>query len=171
MIKLRRFGEGDIERLIKWIPDDRFLLQWAGPKYKFPLDAEQLLATLKATEGPYPHHLMFAAVCQTSGEVIGHIELMGIDYEKSSAHLGRVLIGNPEHRSKGYGKEMVRETIRFAFDTLNLSTISLCVFDFNIEAITAYEAVGFVEFDRKPNARRYKNEHWTLVFMHCLRQK
>ena len=36
MIKLRKFEETDIARLIGWIPDARLLRQWAGHQYQYP---------------------------------------------------------------------------------------------------------------------------------------
>jgi len=35
-IRLQAFEEGDFDRLIAEVPDGRFLLQWAGPKYTYP---------------------------------------------------------------------------------------------------------------------------------------
>ncbi|MEW6359869.1 MAG: GNAT family protein [Planctomycetota bacterium] len=164
-IDIRPFEATDIPRLISWIPDVRFLLQWAGPQYKFPLDNAQLLATLEKTKGERPSHFMFKALRQIGGEIIGHVELMGVDYEKRSAVLGRVLIGKPEWRGQGYGKSMVEMAIRYAFNEIGLHTIALSVFDFNTPAIACYTALGFAEYERKPNARRFGEEYWNLIMM------
>lgn len=165
MIELRKFEGSDIQRLIGWVPDARFLLQWSGPQYRFPLDAGQLLAALEKTTGTAPSHLMFKALAQPSGDVIGHIEFMNIDYNRRTALLGRVLIGRPEYRGRGYCKQMVEVAIGYGFNTLGLDTITLGVFDFNAQAIACYRALGFVEYERKPNARQFGAEHWTLSMM------
>ena len=85
MIELRAFEETDIPRLLGWVPDARFLLQWAGPQYKFPLDASQLLQTLTTTRGDRPSCFMFKALRKAEGDVVGHIELMKINYDEGTA--------------------------------------------------------------------------------------
>ena len=165
MIKLQTFGEADIPRLIGWIPDARILLQWAAPQYKYPLDDIQLLATLEKTRGERPSHFMFAASHQMEGKVVGHVELMAVDYEKSLAGLGRVLIGKSEDRGKGYGTTMVTEALNYGFDTLELAEIRLGVFDFNCSAISCYQKLSFVQSEFRQNARQFENEFWNLLIM------
>ncbi|MAS94855.1 MAG: GNAT family N-acetyltransferase [Verrucomicrobiales bacterium] len=165
VIELRPFEYSDIPRLIGWIPDARFLLQWAGPGYSFPLDAAQLFEALGKTKGTAPSHLMFKALRQPEDVVIGHIELMGIDHKRRRAHMGRVLIGEPKWRGKGYGRQMVKAAIDYAFGTMNFDTITLSVFDFNTRAMAAYEAIGFLEYERVSAARRFGEESWGLVLM------
>ena len=165
MIELRQFKETDIARLIGWIPDGRFLLQWAGPKYTFPLDAAQLRATLAQTEGDHPSHLMFKAVQRPGESVIGHIELMNLDYQQDTALLGRVLIGSPEGRGRGLGKQLVEAALQHGFDTMGLKLITLGVFDFNMQAIACYRSLGFAEYELKPEVRRFGEESWTLLRM------
>ena len=114
MIELRAFEETDIPRLLGWVPDARFLLQWAGPQYKFPLDASQLLQTLATTKGDRPSCFMFKALRKVEGDVVGHIELMKINYDEGTAQLGRVLIGSPQRRGHGLGRAMVESALRSA---------------------------------------------------------
>ncbi len=170
MIELRAFEEADIPRLLGWIPDARFLLQWAGPQYKFPLDAPQLLNTLAATEGERPSCFMFKALRKVEGDVVGHIELTKVNYDTGTARLGRVLIGRPEWRSRGLGREMVESALSYAFNRLGFDMITLGVFDFNAQAIACYEALGFTEYERRPNARTFGKERWTLVMMELNRK-
>ena len=61
MVKLRKFEEADIHHLIGRIPDERFLQQWAGHQYHYPLDRAQLLKSLERTRGGKPSHFMFTA--------------------------------------------------------------------------------------------------------------
>lgn len=165
MIKLRKFEEADIPRLIGWVPDARFLLQWSGPQYSYPLDREQLLDTLEKTQGDKPSHFMFVAVHQPSGTVVGHIELMAVDYGKGTTQLGRVLIGDPTERSKGWGTAMVIEALNYGFKTVGLNEIWLGVFNFNQSAIACYAKLGFVECEFLKNAREIDGEKWNLIKM------
>ena len=135
MIKLCKFEETDISKLLEWIPDARFLLQWADPKYIFPLNKGQLMMELDGTKGYQPSHFMFKAIYVADKEAVGHVELMAIDYDKKTARLGRVIIGQNEMRGKGYGNQMIQAALTFGFEKLNLNEIDLGVFDFNSSAI------------------------------------
>ena len=112
---------------------------------------------------------MFKAVRKAGRDVVGHIELMDVDYNKATALLGRVLIGNPGCRARGWGKRMVEEATCYAFDTLGLGTVTLGVFDFNVSAIVCYRALGFSEYETKLNSRKFGDEYWNLVMMRLSR--
>ena len=170
MIELQRFDESDIPRLISWIPDAQFLLQFAGPEYTFPLNSTQLMATLEKSKGDRPSHFMFKALLMPEKSVVGHIELMAVDYERKSTRLGRVLIGEARLRGKGYGTAMIAEAIIVAFTEINLEEITLAVFDFNRSAIASYKKVGFREYEFRPNARQIGGELWNLIMMKLDRQ-
>ncbi|MEI8248229.1 MAG: GNAT family protein [Lentisphaerota bacterium] len=165
MVKLRKFEEADIPRLIGRIPDERFLRQWAGHHYQYPLDRAQLLKSLERTRGGKPSHFMFTAFRQGDGTAVGHIELMNIDYANESACLGRALICQAEDRGKGLGKAMVAEALNYGFNVLGLMEINIGVFDFNKPAIACYKKLGFTEYEFREHARQFENESWNLVMM------
>ncbi len=165
MVKLRNFEEADIHHLIGRIPDERFLLQWAGHQYQYPLDRAQLLKSLERTRGGKPSHFMFTACRRLEGTVVGHIELMNIDYANESACLGRALICQAEDRGKGMGTAMVAEALNYGFNVLGLMEINIGVFDFNKPAIACYRKLGFTEYEFREHARQFENESWNLVMM------
>ena len=165
MVKLRKFEEADIPCLIGGIPDQRFLQQWAGHQYQYPLDRAQLLKSLERTRGGKPSHFMFTACRRLERTVVGHIELMNIDYANESACLGRALICQPEDRGKGLGKAMVAEALNYGLNVLELMEINIGVFDFNKPAIACYKKLGFTEYEFREHARQFENESWNLVMM------
>ncbi|MBC8375352.1 MAG: GNAT family N-acetyltransferase [FCB group bacterium] len=160
MITLEKFEASDIQRLIDWVPDADFLLQWSGPKYMFPLDEKQLIASLEVTRTDRPPQFMFKALLD--GTPIGHIELMGVNYVEKSAVLARVLIGPKQYRGQGWGKMMIRLALHFAFEDLELEDIDLGVFAFNKSAIHCYQQFGFKIYKTIPN---HEDEGWTLLRM------
>lgn len=172
MLELRKFEKTDFDRLISWVPDERFLIQWAGPLFTWPLDEAQLDKYLRETEGEKPKRYVFKAIRMADNEVVGHVEFDYINYEESTGTLSRVLIGEPKNRRKGYGTEMIKLAIDFAFDKICLSRINLAVFDFNEPAISCYEKTGFREYDfkkepdRKKEPRiKFRNEYWKCIMM------
>ena len=165
MIELQPFSGTDCDRLIGWVPNARFLLQWAGPKYSWPLDTHQLEATLRRSYKHPPPCYVFRAIDRDSTEIIGHIELVHVDYDGGSGHIGRVLVGPLECRGKGYGKQILSELIVFAFDSLDLNRLTLRVFDFNQPAIRCYQSLGFRQIELKKNARRFRDEFCNTILM------
>ena len=164
LIELQPFNESDFRPLIAEIPDARFLLQWAGPKYTYPLDATQLRDTLAKTYGEMPSFQVFKAVKSDSMETVGHIQLMNIDYNSANCVLGRVLVFQ-KYRSNGFGKPMVRAAVTFAFESLNMSEVTLGVFDFNTPAIDTYKSIGFAEYQFIKDERQFQNEIWNVFKM------
>jgi RimJ/RimL family protein N-acetyltransferase len=169
MLELRLFTEEDCDRLIGWVPDARFLMLWAGPGYSWPLQREELLATLARTRGYRPAYYMFKAVESASGATVGHIELQR--YERLSGHIGRVLVGDPSCRGKGYGKLLVSLLIRFAFTELGFDLLTLSVYDFNTAAVECYRSLGFRQVEFREMGRQCGDEFWNLVTMALRREE
>ncbi len=166
MITLEKFEANDIQRLIDWIPDADFLLQWSGPKYDFPLDHMQVGKTLAETKGTHPSRFMFKAIL--NGVTVGHIELMAVDYSIKHAVLARVLIGATNHRGKGWGKTMIQLVLHIAFHELGLDNIDLGVFKFNTAAIYCYGELGFKTYKTIVNT---EDDKWTLFRMNLNRNQ
>jgi RimJ/RimL family protein N-acetyltransferase len=168
MISLEYFSKSDYEELIDWSGYEEFLLQWAGPNFKCPLDEKQLDKYLEgANDINQSDRLIYKAINE-NGISIGHISLGGIDRENRSGRIGKVLIGNSSIRSKGYGQQMIIAALKIGFEELNLHKITLGVFDFNETAIRCYEKCGFVREGFLSDARKYKETYWNLVEMGIL---
>jgi RimJ/RimL family protein N-acetyltransferase len=146
------------------ITDPRLHLQWAGPEYAYPLDARELMETLSKTTGRTPSFRVYKAVLPSTGETAGHVQLMDIDYAKSTCALGRVLIF-PAHRGKGLGRALVRLAVNEAFAGLGLREVTLLVFDFNDAAIATYKSLGFVPSPPDPRALPFQDESWHVMAM------
>lgn len=155
---MRKFGRADFDRLISWIPDEQFLIQTCGPLFKWPLDAGQLEQHLEKAEGKKPTVYAFSVVQVPDGKVIGHIEIVWIDYEKSNGMLGPVLIGEPRFCNKGYGRESVKLAVDFGFNNIGLDEIYLWVFESNTAAIRCYEKIGFKKGEIKESTLKSGNK-------------
>ena len=167
-ITLQAFGREDFGRLIDWAISPEFLLQWAGPIFRFPLDVPQLEEYMAGAGGTPPSRVIFKAVAGT--EVVGHIELDMIDYRNMSARMSRVLIADA-FRRRGVGSGMVRALLELGFGELELHRIDLFVFDFNLPAIACYEKAGFVREGHIRDARRMGDAYWSLYQMGILRNE
>ena len=169
-VQLQPFSSADFSRLISWITTPEMLIQWAGPtQFSFPLSNEQLQRYLSGAEGAAPSRKIFAAT-DTSGQVIGHIELGALDYANQSGSVCRVLVA-PVLRGRGFSVPIVQETLRIGFEELGLRRIELRVYSFNAAAISCYRRAGFVQEGLLRQALKVGNECWDTVLMAILREE
>ncbi|GHV40724.1 hypothetical protein FACS189490_06330 [Clostridia bacterium] len=112
----------------------------------------------------------FAIVLQGEDRLIGSAGLMNYDGINRTAELG-VSIGEAADRSKGYGLETVKLILRFGFDALNLNSVVLRVFEFNVGAIKCYERAGFVKSGVRRQAYYAKGKYYDQIYMDILREE
>jgi len=167
-IELHPFTHDDMDRLISWIPSSRFLRQWAGAIFTYPLNHEQLRRHLAGSVGENPALLVYKAVSPEYGGSVGHGEIGGIDRENHSARIGRILVGPPELRGKGVGDQIVRALLRIAFEELSLHRVDVLAFDFNHPAIRCYERIGFRKEGLLRDARKHGDDYWSLWLLSIL---
>ena len=170
-LKLQKFDRSDFPRLISWIPDARFLLQWTGPGYSFPLDDKQLADNQWEADSHPPRKYIFKAVAAPDDEIVGHIELVRHRDDPEKGRLARVLIGPTAQRGRGNGSEMVRQVVTFGFKKLELKAIDLAVFDFNQSAIACYENIGFRRVETMQDACQFEDETWSGYRMEMSREE
>lgn len=163
-VRFRPFQPQDYPRLLAAVDSLPALVQWAGPFFRFPLDEAQLESYRASAEGDPSTRRIYTA-CDGEGRPVGHFELNDIDGH--SARLCRVLI-DPQCRGRGFGRAMVRQALRIAFDEMRLQRVDLGVFDFNTDAIRCYELEGFVKEGHLRQARRVGDEIWNLDLMAIL---
>ncbi|WP_110114429.1 GNAT family protein [Bacillus sp. CGMCC 1.16541] len=168
MVILREFTKKDFQQLIDWIPSKEFAMQWGGTSFTYPLTKKQLKNYVKGANVAGSDRYIFAVVDPQTRQTIGHISIMQVQHDNGSGRIGRVLVGEKEARGKGYGQAMMKEMMKFGFEELGLHRISLGVFDFNKEAVQAYEKVGFVKEGLFRDIRKMDDTYWSLIEMSML---
>ena len=76
------------------------------------------------------------------GKPIGTVAFLNHDTDNHKAEL-RKIIGDPEYRGKGYGKEATKYWIKYGFERLKLKKIYLNTTDTNFHNIRINEELGF----------------------------
>ena len=66
---------------------------------------------------------------------------------------------------KGYGTQMLKLMLKFAFDIIGVSSVHLNVFDTNDCAKRCYSNIGFIEESMVENSFTYKEESWGKCHM------
>ena len=74
--------------------------------------------------------------------VAGHLIMRFIDEEKTILRFGFVIVDD-QKRGMGYGKEMLRLALQYAFEILRVKKVTLGVFENNPAAYHCYQAAGF----------------------------
>ena len=101
---------------------------------------------------------------------IGGIDLHNIDVRNRTAELG-IMIGERDARGRGLGTEAVRLVCDYGFHALELNSIWLLTFGWNIAGQKAYTKAGFKEFGRRRQARFFDGRYWDDIYMDILRQE
>jgi RimJ/RimL family protein N-acetyltransferase len=162
-IVIRPFRPSDAEALLGWATTPDELLQWTGPRFRFPLDAHQL-AEYADTANDHRH--LISAVTRTTETVIGHAELTVLP-EHELGQIGRFAIA-PEMRGRGIAGRLMDWLIAFAFDDLDLHRLELVAFAFNEPALRCYKRAGFREEGLARDARKASDGYWDLIHMGLL---
>lgn len=157
MIELQPFTIDDVQTLISKIKDERTLLQFAGPKYHFPLTEDQLAGDLSDE-----NRTLFKIVDLLGKHTIGHAQIF---LKEETFLLGRILIWDENNRGKGYGKKVMHELLKYGFSHFNRDLAELNVYEWNTGAIECYKKVGFIADPDINNEVQIDNEIWISINM------
>jgi RimJ/RimL family protein N-acetyltransferase len=95
---------------------------------------------------------------------IGYALIMDKDLYNREASLA-IVIGKKEDRGQGFGEETIKMVLKHAFIDLNLESIYLGVYDYNVKAIRLYEKVGFKYVGRRRHAKILGNRMYDEIIM------
>jgi diamine N-acetyltransferase len=98
---------------------------------------------------------------------IGLSDLFQIDYFNRTAGFG-VLIGEKDCWGRGYGTEITRLMLDYAFTVLGLHSVRLAVFSYNERARRVYERAGFRVIGRWREAKRLGGRPFDIIYMDCI---
>ena len=138
MIRLEKFTEDDFEQFIGWMDTEKFMYQFGGASFSFPVTVEQLNKYVAD-----PANRIYRVVDATTGRVIGHASISHHNAKNKSARLCRILIGKEQDRSKGYGQQLIQALLKICFEELALHRVDLGVLEYNKAAICCYQNCGF----------------------------
>ena len=103
-------------------------------------------------------------------KLLGDIDLYVVDWSGRDAFVG-LGIGEREFWGKGYGTDVMKVILRYAFTEVNLKRVTLNVFEFNPRAIRSYEKVGFRHEGRMRQVLNKEGRRWDMPFMGILREE
>ncbi|MBW8011780.1 MAG: GNAT family N-acetyltransferase [Chloroflexi bacterium] len=168
-IRFRAPEREDLPMYTKWINDSEVR---AGLNMFLPMSLaseekwfEQML------EKPAEEHPMSIDVQEgKSWKLIGNCGLMFFNQRARTAEVG-IMIGEKDYWDQGYGTEAMQLILRHGFNTLNLNSITLRVYETNPRAIRSYEKTGFVLDGRIRQSHFAEGKYVDTLFMSVLRDE
>lgn len=173
---LRIYNEQtDYVHIASWITDERIHALWSADTLPYPLSEGGLHNYLVG------QNLKFDTRLQ--GEIPGDAKEYDGAYVYADEHnrpLGffiytvsgqdksgfvRFIVVDNTSRGKGYGSDMLKELLRFAYENTGVSSVRLIVFDVNAAAMRCYRKVGFVPADNTMTEFTYQDEIWKRCLM------
>lgn len=109
----------------------------------------------------------FTIRSKEDSRLLGYVRIEWIEWTHGVGNL-RLGIGDPAERSKGYGSDVLKLMLRFAFDELNLYRLSAVVGDDNPAAMRFFKKHGFVEEVRRRKAILRDGQAYDLVHLGIL---
>jgi RimJ/RimL family protein N-acetyltransferase len=136
----------DTARLTDWINDPSVRKHLASRVFPIGEHAEREWL-LRVNADPQQKTLVDRVLLlfgqRGSEEPIGSTGFHGIDWIVRRAEWG-IIIGDPTNWNQGFGREVARRMLQYAFEDLNLNRVELRVHMNNAAGIKAYQAAGFV---------------------------
>lgn len=166
MLRLRPFRAPDAKEIITWTSEPDEFYKWsAGILGSFPVSGKRLL---EAVSGRLDNTRYFPLTAFDENGLAGFFTIRTPGEDDRKVRFGYVIV-NPEKRGQGYGKEMLKLGLKFAFEIYGADEVSLGVFDNNMQAYNCYKSVGFAE-NGKREEYTIADEIWLDIDMEIHRK-
>ena len=116
----------------------------------------------EAARQPRPAEVAFAIHDAADGELVGVCGLENIDHNFSRGEFG-IFLG--QRRGTGIGTDATRLVLEWAFTIIGLHNVMLESYEYNEQAIRAYERAGFQVIGTRRDAVRALGRRWDSVLM------
>ena len=164
MLTLRPYKSQDAEKIVAWLSDELTYYKWGGNLIgEYPLTAEKMNEVYIQKNGCCEEADNFYPWTAVDGdEIVGHF-IMRYVGDRKNLRFGWVVV-DASKRGKGYGKEMLKLGLKYAFEILKVEQVTIGVFDNNPGAEKCYRAIGFKDYDPvKRIVREIKGEDWIVI--------
>ena len=161
-MEIRPFDlEKDFDIIKDWIGDERTCAMWCANNVSYPLEKEsfaEFLKNIKEKSSDEP----FVAVDEND-KPVGFYSY-SIKKDGNEGFFKFVMVDSSK-RGQGIGKQMMKLTVKKAFEDPEVPAATLCVFVENPGAKKCYEGAGFKERQTIKHAFVFKDEIWGRCHM------
>ncbi|WP_419802064.1 GNAT family N-acetyltransferase [Mucilaginibacter sp.] len=144
--------------LSHWITGDNLLFQFAGTEFSFPITEKQVT--------DYQHKNSdrnFYIGLNDNNEAVAFGEI--IPQETNIPRIGRLLIGNPADRRKGFGTSFIHLLLEECKALFQIKTVELFVLEDNLPAIKCYQKIGFGVLPDQSRTVNHNRQDYLLLKM------
>ncbi len=163
MLRLRPYKDCDAKYIADWITTEKSFYQWCAGRYeKYPLKAEDIIANY----GAQAENDGFYEMTAMDGTVpVGHLIMRFLDDEKKILRFGFVVVDDTR-RGRGYGKQMLKLALKYAFEILKAEKVTIGVFENNPAAYHCYKSIGFCEpVPEETEMIHLMGEDWKCIYL------
>lgn len=165
-LTLRTYQLSDATVIASWLKSEYLMRQWCADRYeRYPVTPEDM----NAYHERYIDGQRSRALTMTDGDdIVGYITLRIPADDSTEQRLGFVIVDDSK-RGCGLGKALVSMAVKYAFETLGATKVSLGVFENNPSAVHCYESAAFRRVSL-PETESYEclGETWNCIEMELL---
>ena len=133
---ITKYSSNYFSFLSRWITDANLLFQFAGTEFSYPITEKQI----EDYQHKNPDRNFYISLNDLNKPVaFGEIILQ----ENNIPRIGRLLIGDPAERGKGYGTSFIHLLLARCKAQFQTNTVELFVLEDNFSAINCYQKIGF----------------------------
>lgn len=162
-LTLRPYKPLDAAVITSWLKNEYLMRQWCADRYEhYPVTPEEMNTYYdRYIDGQRSRALTMV----DNGDIVGYITLRNPADNPTEQRLGFVIVDDSK-RGRGLGKVLVSIAVKYAFEALGATKVSLGVFENNSSAIHCYEAAGFHRVSL-PETESYEclGEVWNCIEM------
>ncbi len=111
----------------------------------------------------------FSVHAKNDDRLIGFGDIYRISWTNQSGMLALGL-GDTNDRGHGYGTEILKLLVRFAFDELSLYRLSAAISEDNTAALKLFQKAGFVEEIHQRERIHRDGRRWDLIYVGLLQE-
>lgn len=157
------YQPSDAAVITSWLKSEYLMRQWCANRYeRYPVTPEDMNRYHDVNiDGQRSH----ALTMKDGDDIVGYITLRIPADDATEQRLGFVIVDDSK-RGHGLGKALVSMAVKYAFETLGATKVSLGVFENNPSAIHCYEAADFHPISL-PETESYEclGETWNCIEM------
>jgi RimJ/RimL family protein N-acetyltransferase len=162
-VALGPFRIEHVEHLERWYNDYEVMRNWGW------LPGPRTAAELRRFFEPdgffrQPENAAFAVYETASWHLVGFAGLLQIDHINRTAEFF-IMIGDQQHRGRGFGTEATRLVLDHAFVGIGLSNVILHIYAYNPAGIRAYEKAGFRRIGVRRKSKFMGGQLWDTLLM------
>ncbi len=164
-LRLRPYKNCDAKTIITWCKDEATFRKWTSDRYEsFPITDEDMNKKYVDYNGDCADlDNFYPMTAFDDSGIVGHLILRFTDEEKTTLRIGFVIVDDTK-RGMGYGKEMIRLALQYAFDILKVDKVTIGVFENNMSAYYCYKTAGFRDVEMAEKAAcEICGETWNVL--------